>query len=172
MTPKEEPKNICIQTGLPCGMQCLSEDICNRTKPKQRLEKYSERFDNDKSAIGNPETLGKRMVEEPKQESFVERMKPLQEQWQQDMYKELMKQETLEEYIERETKGLIEHSLKAAAKAFIRYGAKWQQERSYSEEDMKSAFKVGFSIGYGSDVHAIDEKNRTCEEWFKQYKKK
>jgi len=48
----------------------------------------------------------------------------------------------------------------------------WQQEKMYSEEDMKSAFKVGFSIGYGSDVHAIDEKNRTCEEWFEQFKMK
>lgn len=47
-----------------------------------------------------------------------------------------------------------------------------QQERMYSEEDMKSAFKVGFSIGYGSDVHAIDEKNRTCEEGFNKIKKK
>jgi hypothetical protein len=52
------------------------------------------------------------------------------------------------------------------------HGAKWQQERMYSEEDMKNAFKVGFSIGYGSDVHAIDEKNRTCEKWFEQFKKK
>ena len=51
-------------------------------------------------------------------------------------------------------------------------GAKYQAERSYSEEDMKSAFKIGFSIGYGSDVHAIDEKNRTCNEWFEQFKKK
>ena len=47
-----------------------------------------------------------------------------------------------------------------------------KQERSYSEEDIKSAFKVGFSIGYGCDVHAIDEKNRTCEEWFEQLKNK
>jgi hypothetical protein len=56
-------------------------------------------------------------------------------------------------------------------KSFIE-GAKWQQENSYSQEDMKNAFKVGFSIGYGSDVHAIDEKNRTCDEWFEQFKKK
>jgi hypothetical protein len=54
----------------------------------------------------------------------------------------------------------------------FRAGAKWQQERMYSEEDLKSAFKVGFSIGYGSDIHAIDEKNRTCTEWFEQFKKK
>jgi hypothetical protein len=54
----------------------------------------------------------------------------------------------------------------------LRFGAWWQQERSYSEEDIKTAFKVGFSIGYGSDVHAIDEKNKTCKQWFKQFKKK
>ena len=41
----EETKNICIQTGLPCGMQCLSEDTCNRTKFKQEtLEEVAENF--------------------------------------------------------------------------------------------------------------------------------
>jgi hypothetical protein len=44
--PSEEPKNICIQTGLPCGMQCLSEDTCNRTKSKQEtLEEASSTVD-------------------------------------------------------------------------------------------------------------------------------
>jgi hypothetical protein len=47
-----------------------------------------------------------------------------------------------------------------------------KQQQGYSEEEVKSAFKIGFSIGYGSDVHAIDEKNRTCEEWFEKFKKK
>ena len=46
------------------------------------------------------------------------------------------------------------------------------QQQCYSEEEVKSAFKIGFSIGYGSDIHAIDERNRTCEEWFEQFKKK
>lgn len=31
---------------------------------EQRLEKYSERFDNDKSEIGNSETWGKRVVKQ------------------------------------------------------------------------------------------------------------
>ena len=53
----------------------------------------------------------------------------------------------------------------------FKQGVKWQKERSYSEEELKSAFKVGFSIGYGSDVYAIDEKNKTCDEWFEQFKK-
>ena len=46
-----------------------------------------------------------------------------------------------------------------------------KQEIMYSEEDMKNAFKVGFSIGYGSDTYATDEKNKTCEDWFKKIKK-
>lgn len=33
---------------------------------EKRVEKYSERFDNDKSEIGNPDTWGKRVIEEPK----------------------------------------------------------------------------------------------------------
>lgn len=77
--------------------------------------------------------------------------------------------ETLEEVAERKYGNCI-YSFDQVD-AFVE-GAKWQQERSYSEEDMKSAFKVGFSIGYGSDVQAIDEKNRTCDEWFEQFKKK
>jgi hypothetical protein len=51
-------------------------------------------------------------------------------------------------------------------------GAKWQQERSYSEEELKSAFKIGFNIGYGSPVQELDLKNEHCEKWFKQFKNK
>jgi len=51
-------------------------------------------------------------------------------------------------------------------------GAKWQAERMYSDEDMKRAFKIGFSIGYGSPVNELDSKDETCEVWFEQFKKK
>lgn len=40
------------------------EELGLYDEPVQRLEKYSERFDNDKSPIGNPDTWGKRLVEE------------------------------------------------------------------------------------------------------------
>jgi hypothetical protein len=79
------------------------------------------------------------------------------------------KQETtLEEAAERiiSDMGWVWENTESSARMVARHCAK-SQERSYSEEDMKSAFKVGFSIGYGSDVHAIDEKNRTCDEWFR-----
>jgi hypothetical protein len=48
----------------------------------------------------------------------------------------------------------------------------WQQERMYSEEELKSAFKIGFNIGYGSPVQELDLKNEHCDKWFKQFKNK
>ena len=80
--------------------------------------------------------------EEPKQESFVERIKPLQEQWQQDMYKELMKQETLEEAAEKwvfETNGhKWSNNNNEAADNFgsFKAGAQWQQEKMYSKKEV------------------------------------
>ncbi len=47
-----------------------------------------------------------------------------------------------------------------------------QQERSYSEDELKSAFKIGFNIGYGSPVSELDLKQKHCDKWFEQFKKK
>jgi hypothetical protein len=80
--------------GLKPRQEIKFEDVFNDEKRqgvknlidthKQRLEKYSERFDNDKSEIGNPDTWGKRVVEEPKQETLEEGAK-----WQAEkMYSE------------------------------------------------------------------------------------
>jgi len=46
-----------------------------------------------------------------------------------------------------------------------------QQHNSYSEEEMKSAFKIGFSIGYGSPVNGLDSKEETCDVWFNNLKR-
>ena len=51
-------------------------------------------------------------------------------------------------------------------------GAKWQAKKGYSEEDLEKAFKVGFTLGYGSDVEAIDEKDKCFNRWFKIFKNK
>jgi hypothetical protein len=45
-----------------------------------------------------------------------------------------------------------------------------QQERMYSEEDLEKAFKVGFTLGYGSDVEGIDDKDECFNRWFKIFK--
>jgi hypothetical protein len=50
--------------------------------------------------------------------------------------------------------------------------AKWQEKRMYSEEELKSAFKIGFNIGYGSPVSELDLKNEHCEKWFNEFKNK
>ena len=42
-------------------------------------------------------------------------------------------------------------------------GAKWQQERMYSEEDLLSAFEAGMMF--------IGEDKGSFKEWFEQFKK-
>ena len=76
-----------------------------------------------------------------------------------------MKQETLEEAAER----LYPTDYGVKSKEIINIikqdtfinGAKWQQERSYSEEDLKYAFEQGKYYDMTS-----------FEEWFEQFKKK
>ena len=77
--------------------------------------------------------------------------------------------ETLEEFAENsflanklENSNAVE---KAHYIAGFREGAKWQQERSYSEEDLRDAFQSGFTNGF--NINSV-----TFEEWFEQFKKK
>jgi hypothetical protein len=79
---------------------------------EERLEKYSERFDNDKSQIGNPYTWGKRIVEEPKQETLEEAMN---------------------------NNGYHDQSRDALWREGVNFGVKWQQEQDknkFSEEEV------------------------------------
>jgi hypothetical protein len=78
--------------------------IIPKEEPKQRLEKYSERFDNDKSVIGNPDTWGKRIIEEPKQETLEEAVNTFKKT---DVYINEIKQKQERMYSEEEIK-LIE----------------------------------------------------------------
>jgi hypothetical protein len=47
-----------------------------------------------------------------------------------------------------------------------------KQQKGYSEEELKSAFKIGFNIGYSWDVQELDLKNEYCDKWFEQFKNK
>jgi peptide subunit release factor 1 (eRF1) len=47
-------------------------------------------------------------------------------------------------------------------------GAKWQQEKMYSEEDLKRAFQVGFNVGYNDEQ---SPSHLTFDEWFEKFKK-
>ena len=87
-----------------------------------------------------------------------------------------MKKETLEKAAERlqkdkygififkdaDVKGqLVIDTAKAAFKLGMIEGAKWQQERMYSEEDMEKAFQNGLNRSFDSDF----------DRWFEQFKK-
>jgi len=111
---------------------------------KQRLEKYSERFDNDKSEIGNPDTWGKRIKQETLEEAS----------WKYNPLKKLDGE-------------FLRHAFKE--------GAKWQQERSYSEEDVYdllvewTAYQNGFPR---VDEDEIPNGFMSFNRWFEQFKNK
>jgi len=81
-------------------------------------------------------------------------------------------EETLEKVAKNESEYLADWEDKEMYQKGFVEGAKWQQERSYSEEELKSAFKIGFNIGYGSPVQELDLKNEYCDKWFEQFKNK
>jgi hypothetical protein len=110
---------------------------CGPEEPKQRLEKYSERFDNDESAIGNPETWGKRVLTE--EDIFNQKDIDAVTDY---IGKETSKQETtIEEAGDRELSFISDFlsnnvDFVTGFRTGMLLGAKWQQERSYSEEDL------------------------------------
>ncbi len=74
------------------------------------------------------------------------------------------KQETPEEVAER----FKEFCSWGCEKSFLE-GYKLAQEISYSEKDMKEAFRVGFNVGYNDET---SPSYLTFEQWFKKFKKK
>ena len=76
--------------------------------------------------------------------------------------------ETLEEVIERLFRYYPESSgyIKAAL-----IGKEWQQERSYSEEDIKLAFEEGFNVCRCVTDNIIEAKE-CFNEWYNRFKKK
>ena len=49
--------------------------------------------------------------------------------------------------------------------------AKEQQERSYSEEDLREAFKDAYTLGF-RDYLQVNFKQEKCDEWFELFKNK
>ena len=79
----------------------------------------------------------------------------------------MIKEETLEEVAEREYPKEGEDStycdLGLIQQDAFKFGIKWQQERSYSEEDMKQAYLDGCKIKLTNIYHV--------KKWFEQFKK-
>ena len=78
------------------------------------------------------------------------------------------RQETLEEAAEKcrsNNPGTMQGGNNTKILNAFKNGAKWQQERSYSEEEVwKLVNKLNETLNIGSDL--------TLEEWFEQFKKK
>jgi len=192
----------CIEYGSYYNIIIPKEEITSKINlveiPQEQLEKERnpnyEYFSIDEPKQENcctPEGQIKRYVDcigcdrKPKQETLKAAMNILQNSTYGAMGKgcdRKPKQETLEDTAKNAYK---KHSVKddtlsldeqiQRSGGFIvgfKEGVKWLEERMYSEEEVKSAFKIGFFIGYSSPVNGLDSKDETCEEWFKQFKKK
>jgi hypothetical protein len=131
---------------------------------QERYEKYSERFDNDESAIGNPETWGKRVLTE--EDIFNQRDIDAVTDY---IGKETSKQETLEEAAERlyprQKPNSYYGNIELLEQEAFEQGAKWQQERSYSEEEV---------IAFGEFIfkHSLLAHSKGVKNLFEQFKKK
>ena len=76
--------------------------------------------------------------------------------------------DSLEEAAERFANNFTEDENKFAIEDFME-GAKWQQERSYSEEDLKEGYEFAIeNVQLGRNGYEWV----TFEEWFEQFKKK
>jgi hypothetical protein len=82
------------------------------------------------------------------------------------MTKEEPKQETLEEAAENYARNETDATLKLISKYSFKDGAKWQQERMYSEEDVLDILRKSHSIEINSKMDSWIIK------WFEQFKKK
>ena len=80
------------------------------------------------------------------------------------------KQETLEEaankYFNLAHSRLVNNQQKEYEKELFFAGAKWQQERMYSEEEVLKILESH------KDILEFDGKNFNHDEWFEQFKKK
>ena len=94
-------------------------------------------------------------------------------------YKLEPKQETLKEAAERlypfnpySIGNGIKYDEYAKERRCFKEGAEWQQERMYSEEDLKEAFEAGHKKGFSGYPNTENWKELPFEKWFEQFKKK
>lgn len=77
-------------------------------------------------------------------------------------------EEAFEKFMETNFSGQLTKGFVLSA---MKFGAKWQMKRGYSEEDMKKAFCNGGNLDY-SVLTSNEVGNKILNKWFKQFKKK
>ena len=93
-----------------------------------------------------------------------------------------MKEETFEEAAERESQlGEYDRSFESTRKNYFIKGAKWQQERMYSEEEIiqllnfvSKEYNISNGIGWFHTHESIEDisSKEVLDKWFEQFKKK
>jgi hypothetical protein len=81
-----------------------------------------------------------------------------------------MKQETLEEAIKRMCVFKVSNINDEIRTVNFELGAKWQQERMYSEEEVQ--IKLYECLGHFAQKHNIIINGNEIDKWFEQFKKK
>jgi hypothetical protein len=87
-----------------------------------------------------------------------------------DNSKQSTLEQTLEEYIEKYSAGIIEPHIRTLHKMCFKDGAKWMEERRYSDEDVLNIiFKFTNDFDLKKNIEITSEEQRL---WFEKYKKK
>jgi hypothetical protein len=145
--PKEEPNQIKCY----CGHTTYCD--CGPKEPKLTFDDYLKQ---------NPYIITSSFTKEDWEADIWEK-------WN-NLYNSKEEQETLEEAAENYVRNESDATLKLISKYSFKDGAKWQQERMYSEEDMIEFHKWAFQ------KNRIEESDKTTKEllleWFEQFKKK
>jgi hypothetical protein len=166
MNKQEWDINTCRYWDMEIG--CVRDVCrCEQEEPKQRLEKYSERFDNKENelveGVFNPDTWGKRIIEEPKQDTLEEAKNNA---W--DNY----------EYVEGNLystsfKNGFEQGAKSdAAKEYWFNKFQEQDKNKYSEDEVLEQLNILMSLPSSTLDKFTDDNGNITMKWFEQIKKK
>jgi hypothetical protein len=83
-----------------------------------------------------------------------------------------MKQETLEEAFQKYSEYLEDFENKNTYEHGFKDGAKWQQERMYSEKDLIDFAHFYFTEEFNSSMQTSKSTKDIFNEWFEQFKNK
>ena len=81
------------------------------------------------------------------------------------------RKETLKEAAEKLYQEGLQNDLGLSFHDGVKFGAKWQQERMYSEEEVEQIARFGFNAGRRVELKAVDL-DFTFEKWFEKFKNK
>ena len=170
-----EKENICARCHSNDVNDCWSAKECSDGKFDKIKYKIIIPTEEPKYTTSN--------LDNEKYKDFSVAKQTVQEYEQQGLekysYKLEPKQETLKEAAERlypfnpySIGNGIKYDEYAKERRCFKEGAEWQQERMYSEEDLKEAFEAGHKKGFSGYPNTENWKELPFEKWFEQFKKK